>query len=43
VIRAVEPIVQANRRQALDGIDTEQAARLRELLKRIVHNCDAQR
>lgn len=39
VIRTVEPIVQANRRQALDGIDAEQVARLRELLDRIIDNC----
>jgi MarR family transcriptional regulator, transcriptional regulator for hemolysin len=43
VIRAVEPIAQANRRQALEGIDAEQVARLREVLKRITENCDARR
>ena len=43
VIRSVEPIAQANRRQALDGIDAAEVTRLRELLKRIVDNCDAQR
>ena len=41
VIRTVEPIAQANRRRALEGIDAEEVARLRELLKRIVENCDA--
>ena len=41
VIRTVEPIAQANRRRALEGIDAEDVARLRELLKRIVENCDA--
>lgn len=43
MIRTVEPIAQDNRRQALAGIDAEQVARLRELLKRIVDNCDAPR
>ena len=43
VIRTVEPIAQANRRQALEGIDAEQVARLREVLKRITENCDARR
>jgi DNA-binding MarR family transcriptional regulator len=43
VIRMVEPIVQANRRQALDGIDAEEVARLRTVLKRITENCDAGR
>lgn len=38
VIRRVEPIAQANRKQALDGIDAEEVARLREVLKRIVEN-----
>lgn len=41
VIRTVEPIAQANRRRALAGIDVEDVARLRALLKRIVENCDA--
>ena len=41
VIRTVEPIAQANRRQALEGIDAGQVARLRALLERIVENCDA--
>jgi DNA-binding MarR family transcriptional regulator len=41
VIRTVEPIAQANRRQALDGIDAEEVARLRAVLKRITENCDA--
>jgi len=40
VIRAAEPIVQANRRQALDGIDAEQVAQLRAVLKRITENCE---
>jgi MarR family transcriptional regulator for hemolysin len=40
VIRTVEPIAQANRRRALEGIDAEQVARLRELLERIVANCE---
>lgn len=43
VIRTVEPIVQANRRQALEGVDAEQVARLRAVLKRILENCDARR
>jgi len=43
VIRTVEPLAQANRRQALDGIDAEEVARLRALLKRITANCDARR
>lgn len=41
VIRTVEPIAQANRRQALDGIDAEEVARLRAVLKRITGNCEA--
>ena len=41
VIRTVEPIARAYRRQALDGIDAGEVARLREVLKRIVENCDA--
>src|ERR671916_1461481 len=41
VIRTVEPIAQANRRRALEGIDAEQVARLRAVLKRIMENCDA--
>jgi len=41
VIRTVEPVAQANRRQALDGIDAKEIARLREVLKRITENCDA--
>ena len=40
VIRTVEPIAQANRRQALEGIDAGQVARLRAVLERIVENCD---
>lgn len=43
VIRTVEPIAQANRRQALDGIDADEVARLRAVLKRITENCDARR
>ncbi len=43
VIRTVEPIAQANRRQALDGVDAEDVARLRAVLKRITENCDARR
>jgi MarR family transcriptional regulator, transcriptional regulator for hemolysin len=43
VIRTVEPIAQANRRQALDGVDAEEVARLRAVLKRITENCDAGR
>jgi DNA-binding MarR family transcriptional regulator len=43
VIRTVEPIAQANRRHALEGIDAEQLARLRAVLKRITENCDARR
>ena len=41
VIRTVEPIAQANRRQALNGIAPEEIARLRAVLKRITENCDA--
>ena len=41
VIRRAEPIAQANRRQALVGIDADEVARLRVVLKRIVENCDA--
>ena len=41
LIRRVEPLAQANRRQALEGIDPEEIARLRQLLRRIVENCDA--
>jgi DNA-binding MarR family transcriptional regulator len=43
LIRTVEPIAQANRRQALEGVDAEQVAQLRAVLKRIVENCDARR
>jgi DNA-binding MarR family transcriptional regulator len=43
VIRTVEPIAQANRRQALDGIDAEEIARLRAVLRRITENCEAPR
>ena len=43
VIRTVEPIAQANRRQALEGIDADEIARLRAVLKRITENCDARR
>ncbi len=43
LIRTVEPIAQANRRQALEGIDAEQVAQLRAVLKRITENCDARR
>jgi DNA-binding MarR family transcriptional regulator len=41
VVRKVEPIVQTNRRQALDGIDAKEVARLREVLRRITENCEA--
>jgi hypothetical protein len=41
VIRIVEPIAQANRRHALDGIDAADVARLRAVLRRITENCDA--
>lgn len=40
VIRTVEPIAQAYRRRALEGIDAGEVTRLRELLKRIVDNCE---
>lgn len=40
VIRTVEPIAQAYRRRALEGIDAEEVAHLRGLLKRIVENCE---
>ncbi len=43
LIRTVEPIAQANRRQALEGIDAEQVAQLRAVLNRIMENCDARR
>lgn len=43
VIRTVEPIAQANRGRALDGIDPEDIARLRAVLKRISENCDGRR
>ncbi|HYD52365.1 MAG TPA: MarR family transcriptional regulator [Gemmatimonadaceae bacterium] len=43
VIRTVEPIAQTNRRLALEGIGAEDLSRLRELLKRITENCDAER
>ena len=42
-IRTVEPIAQAYRRQAMEGIDAEDAARLRAVLNRITENCDARR
>ena len=41
VIRTVEPIARAYRRKALEGIDAEHVVRLREVLRRIVENCDA--
>jgi MarR family transcriptional regulator, transcriptional regulator for hemolysin len=40
VIRTVEPIAQANRRHALEGIDADEVARLRAVLKRITDNCE---
>lgn len=40
LIRTVEPIAEANRSRALDGIDAEQVARVRKVLKRIIENCD---
>lgn len=40
VIRTVEPIAQANRRQALQGIDGDEVARLRAVLTRITENCE---
>ncbi len=43
VIRTMEPIAQANRKQALDGINAEEIAWLRAVLKRITENCDARR
>jgi DNA-binding MarR family transcriptional regulator len=43
VIRTVEPIAQAYRREALEEIDAEEVARLRAVLNRIILNCDAQR
>jgi DNA-binding MarR family transcriptional regulator len=43
VIRIVEPIAQANRRHALQGIDAEEVARLRAALVRMTENCDAER
>jgi DNA-binding MarR family transcriptional regulator len=42
VIRASDPIAQANRRHALKGISAEEVERLRTLLKRITENCDAE-
>lgn len=43
VIRTVEPIAQSNRRHALDGIDGDEIALLRAVLKRITDNCEARR
>jgi MarR family transcriptional regulator, transcriptional regulator for hemolysin len=43
VVRTVEPIAQANRRQALEGIDADEIARVRAVLGRIMENCDARR
>lgn len=43
VIRMVEPIAQVNRRQALDGIDAEQLAQVRAVLRRITENCGERR
>jgi MarR family transcriptional regulator, transcriptional regulator for hemolysin len=43
VIRTVEPIAQANRKHALSGIDADEVARLRAVLKRITENCDTRR
>jgi DNA-binding MarR family transcriptional regulator len=43
VIRRVEPVAQAYRSEALNGIDAEEVARLRAVLKRITENCDARR
>lgn len=43
IIRTVEPIAQAYRGEALAGIDAEEVARLRAVLKRIMENCDARR
>jgi MarR family transcriptional regulator, transcriptional regulator for hemolysin len=39
LIRRVEPIAQAYRKQALDGIDAEEVARMRAVLERITENC----
>ena len=43
LIRTVEPIAQAYRAQALAGIDAEEVERTREVLKRIIENCEAER
>ncbi|HEX6039001.1 MarR family transcriptional regulator [Longimicrobium sp.] len=43
VIRTVEPIAQAYRGEALDGIDADDVARLRAVLRQITENCDARR
>ena len=40
VIRASNPIAQANRRHALKGISAEEVEKLRVLLKRITENCE---
>ena len=42
-VRTVEPIARDNRRQALDGIDADEIARLRAVLERIIENCEARR
>jgi DNA-binding MarR family transcriptional regulator len=39
VVRKVEPIVRANRRQALAGIDAEQVKQLRAVLNQLTENC----
>ena len=43
LIRKVEPIARANRSRALAGIDAKQVAQVREVLKRIIENCEPRR
>ena len=43
VIRTVEPIAQANRRKALEGISAKEITQLRALMKRISENCEPRR
>jgi MarR family transcriptional regulator for hemolysin len=40
LIRAVEPISRANRRDALGGIDSGEVERMRQVLRRITENCE---
>jgi MarR family transcriptional regulator, transcriptional regulator for hemolysin len=40
MIHRVEPITRANRRAALDGIGSGEVGRMREVLLRIIENCE---